>query len=103
MEIQLVHSSVLTVPHFAKNTLSGVKTVILCETSDVNDAHNFMFNFMEKVKQCLPMLDSDDKLTCYCYMSDRKLNTRKLYGNLREYLEKHPNQEIIKNNNSWQH
>lgn len=103
MDIQLVHSSVLTVPHFAKNTLSGIKTVILCETSDANDAHTFMSNFMDKVKQCLPLLETQDTLSCYCYMSDKKLNTRKLYSNIREYLEQYPKQEIIKNNNNWQH
>lgn len=101
MDIQLVHSSVLTVSHFAKNTLSGVKTVILCETSDAEDAHNFMCNFMQKVRQSLPLLNVDHSLTCYCYKPDQKLNTRKLYSSIKNYLTQHPNQEIIRMNSEW--
>lgn len=101
MDIQLVHSSVLTVPHFAKNTLSGVKTVILCETSDAEEAHNFICGFMQKVRQSLPLLNVEQSLTCYCYKSDQKLNTRKLYNSLKNYLTQHPNQEIIRMNSEW--
>ena len=101
MDIQLVHSSVLTVPHFAKNTLSGVKTVILCETSDAEEAHNFICSFMQKVRQSLPLLKVEQSLTCYCYKPDQKLNTRKLYTSLKNYLTQHPNQEIIRMNSEW--
>lgn len=103
MNIQLVHSSVLTVPHFVKNALSGITTVILCETTDAVDAHNFICSFIAKVQQNLPMLNSKGHVACYCYKSEQKINTRKLYSNLRSYLTQHPNQEIIRSNPEWQH
>jgi hypothetical protein len=99
MNIQLVHSSVLTVNHFVRNQMAGELTVVLCDTSDTLEAQRYMETFKKKVQQVMPLM-VPDKLSCYCYTNGR-LNCRKLHRNLSTFIQNHPDQKLINQRAEW--